>query len=137
MRASGTFTVDSFVPTGPKPEPEVTTALPVGVATMTKTFEGEVAGRSTTLFTAAFDQESGVGTYIAMESFEGALAGHEGAFNFVHSATTTGSDRVGEYFTIVPSSGTAALAGISGGGGIAVDEDGTHRIWFDFEIAGQ
>ncbi|MFB8211966.1 DUF3224 domain-containing protein [Streptomyces sp. NPDC056010] len=137
MRASGTFTVDSFVPSELKPEPEVTTALPVGVATIVKTFEGEVAGRSTTLFTAAFDQASGVGTYIAMESFEGVLAGHEGTFNFVHSATTSGSDRAGEYFAVVPGSGTAALAGISGGGGIAVDDDGTHRIWFDFELGGQ
>ncbi|MGW2472978.1 DUF3224 domain-containing protein [Streptomyces sp. NPDC001665] len=137
MRASGTFTVDSFVPSELKPEPEVATALPVGVATIVKTFEGEVAGRSTTLFTAAFDQASGVGTYIAMESFEGALAGHEGTFNFVHSASTSGSDRANEFFSIAPGSGTAALAGISGGGGLAVDEDGTHRIWFDFELGGQ
>ncbi|WNI24165.1 DUF3224 domain-containing protein [Streptomyces sp. ITFR-16] len=134
MRASGTFTVTSFVPAGLKPEPEVTTALPVGLATIVKSFEGEVTGRSTTLFTAAFDQDSGVGTYIAMESFEGALDGHEGAFNFVHSAATSGSDRANEFFTIVPSSGTGALAGISGGGGLAVDEDGTHRIWFDFDL---
>ncbi|MFF5338633.1 DUF3224 domain-containing protein [Streptomyces sp. NPDC013181] len=136
MRASGTFTVDSFVPSELKLEPEVTTALPVGVATIVKCFTGEVSGRSTTLFTAAFDQETGVGSYIAMESFEGTLAGHEGTFNFVHSAATGGSDRRDEFFTIVASSGTAALAGISGGGGLAVDEDGTHRIWFDFELAG-
>ena len=38
---------------------------------MEKHFEGEIAGRSATLFTAAFDQASGVGTYVAMESFEG------------------------------------------------------------------
>ncbi|NEC63498.1 DUF3224 domain-containing protein [Streptomyces sp. SID9727] len=137
MRASGTFIVDSFVPSELKPEPEVATALPVGVATIVKTFQGEVAGRSTTLFTAAFDQASGVGTYVAMESFEGALAGREGTFNFVHSAATSGSDRANEFFSVVPGSGTAALAGISGGGGLAVDEDGTHRIWFDFELGGQ
>lgn len=134
MRASGTFTVTSFVPAELKPEPEVVTALPVGVATIVKSFEGGVTGRSTTLFTAAFDQDSGVGTYIAMESFEGALDGREGAFNFVHSAATSGSDRANEFFTIVPSSGTGALAGISGGGGLAVEEDGTHRIWFDFDL---
>ncbi|MYQ77676.1 MULTISPECIES: DUF3224 domain-containing protein [unclassified Streptomyces] len=54
-----------------------------------------------------------------------------------HSAATSGSGRAGEYFVVVPGSGTAALAGISGGGGIAVDDDGTHRIWFDFELGGQ
>ncbi|MFF4099051.1 DUF3224 domain-containing protein [Streptomyces sp. NPDC001903] len=134
MRASGTFTVSAFAPTGLKPEPAVTTGLPVGVATMEKHFEGEISGRSATLFTAAFDQTTGVGTYVAMESFEGSLQGREGAFNFVHSATTSGSDRTAEFFTIVPSSGTAGLAGISGDGGMAVDADGTHRIWFEYRL---
>ncbi|MFI8261058.1 MULTISPECIES: DUF3224 domain-containing protein [unclassified Streptomyces] len=132
MRAAATFTVTGFAPSELKPEPAVATALPVGVATMEKHFEGEVTGHSATLFTAAFDQTTGVGTYVAMESFEGSLQGREGAFNFVHSATTSGSDRTAEFFTIVPSSGTAGLAGISGSGGMAVDADGTHRIWFDY-----
>ncbi|MEU6867545.1 DUF3224 domain-containing protein [Streptomyces sp. NPDC046876] len=134
MRADGTFTVKAFTPTALKPEPEVTTGLPVGVATIEKHFEGEVAGRSATLFTSAYDQAAGVGTYVAMESFEGALHGREGAFNFVHSATTSGSDRTAEFFTIVPSSGTGELAGIAGGGGMAVEADGTHRIWFDYHL---
>ncbi|MFD6819439.1 DUF3224 domain-containing protein [Streptomyces sp. NPDC060085] len=136
MRASGTFTVKAFVPTELQPNPPVSTALPVGVAMMEKHFQGEVAGRSATLFTAAFDQATGVGTYVAMESFEGSLLGRGGTFNFVHSATTTGSDRTAEFFTIVPASGTGELAGIRGTGGMAVDADGTHRIWFDHELEG-
>ncbi|MGW4435146.1 DUF3224 domain-containing protein [Streptomyces sp. NPDC004596] len=134
MRAAGTFTVKAFVPTELKPDPAVSTGLPVGVATMEKHFEGEVAGHSATLFTAAFDQTTGVGTYVAMESFQGSLCGRAGAFNFVHSATTSGSDRTAEFFTIVPASGTGELTGISGAGGLAVDADGTHRIWFDYEL---
>ncbi|MFD1657540.1 DUF3224 domain-containing protein [Streptomyces caeni] len=134
MRADGTFTVKTFVPTELKPEPTVSTGLPVGVATMEKHFEGEISGRSATLFTAAFDQTTGVGTYVAMESFEGSLSGREGCFNFVHSATTTGEDRTAEFFTIVPTSGTGELAGIFGAGGLAVDADGTHRIWFDYQL---
>ncbi|WP_052869065.1 DUF3224 domain-containing protein [Streptomyces niger] len=135
MRATGRFTVKTFVPTELKPEPAVSTGLPVGVATMEKHFEGEAVGHSATLFTAAFDQTTGVGTYIAMESFEGSLHGREGAFNFVHSATTSGTDRTAEFFTIVPSSGTGELAGIAGAGGMTVDADGTHRIWFDYELS--
>ncbi|WNM33264.1 DUF3224 domain-containing protein [Streptomyces sp. Li-HN-5-11] len=134
MRASGTFTVQSFTPTDLKPEPDVSTALPVGVARMEKSFAGEITGRAATLFTAAFDQATGVGTYVAMESFEGSVHGRAGAFNFVHSATTTGSDRTAEFFTIVPSSGTGDLAGIDGAGGMTVDADGTHRVWFDYEL---
>ncbi|MGV9341276.1 DUF3224 domain-containing protein [Streptomyces sp. NPDC003688] len=134
MRADGTFTVKAFVPTGVTPDPAVTTGLPVGVARMEKHFEGGISGRAATLFTAAFDQAAGVGTYVAMESFEGSLNGHEGAFNFAHSATTTGSDRAAQFFVIVPSSGTGDLTGISGTGGIEIEADGTHRIWFDYQL---
>lgn len=134
MRASGTFTVKAFVPTDLVSDPVVPTALPVGVATMEKRFDGETVGRSATLFTAAYDQSTGVGTYVAMESFEGSLHGRQGAFNFAHSATTSGSDRTDEFFTIVPASGTGELTGIRGAGGMTIDADGTHRIWFDYEI---
>ncbi|OIJ68918.1 DUF3224 domain-containing protein [Streptomyces mangrovisoli] len=133
MRASGTFSVADFVP-APVPAPPVETAVPVGVATMRKEYDGEVTGRSATLFTAAYDQASGTGTYVAMESFTGTLGGRTGAFNFAHSATTLGAGRQSEFFVIVPSSGTGELTGITGGGGLAVDEDGTHRVWFDYEL---
>jgi hypothetical protein len=93
---------------------------------MEKRYAGEVEGRSATLFTAAYDQDSGAGTYLAMESFEGSLGGRSGAFNFVHSASTRGADRYGEFFAVVAGSGTAELAGITGAGGMAVDADGTH-----------
>ncbi|MGF6886393.1 hypothetical protein ABIA39_004833 [Nocardia sp. GAS34] len=134
MRATGTFSVKSFVPTDVKPDPAIPTAVPVGVARMEKLFDGEVSGRSATLFTAAFDQAAGVGTYLAMESFEGSVNGSAGTFCFAHSATTSGTDRSAEFFTIVPASGTGDLAGITGTGGIAVDADNTHRIWFDYEL---
>jgi hypothetical protein len=139
MRAAGTFNVESFVPAEvagePAPEQAITTGLPVGVARMEKRYQGEVIGRSATLFVAAYDQEAGAGTYVAMESFQGSLHDRAGAFNFAHAATTTGSDRAAELFTIVPASGAGDLVGITGAGGIAIDPDGTHRIWFDYDLA--
>ncbi|WP_433661958.1 DUF3224 domain-containing protein [Nocardia sp. CA-128927] len=134
MKAIGTFSVVSFVPTEVVPDPPIDTALPVGVAHIVKEFDGDITGRSATLFTAAFDQATGNGTYVAMESFEGALNGNAGSFNFAHSATTSGSDRAAEFFVIVPASGTGALAGITGTGGLSVDEDGGHHMWFDYEL---
>jgi hypothetical protein len=132
MRASGTFEVTAFEPTSVTSS--VATALPVGVAIMAKTFAGEVEGHAATVFTSAFDQERGVGTYVAMESFDGSLNGRAGAFNFAHSATTHGTDRAAEFFTIVPTSGTGELAGIRGAGAMTVEADGTHRIVFDYEL---
>ncbi|SNR28424.1 Protein of unknown function [Actinomadura mexicana] len=114
------------------PSPAIETALPVAVATMEKRYDGDVVGRSATLFTSAFDH--GTGTYVAMESFEGTLHDRAGAFNFAHSATTLGEGMDNAFFVIVPASGTGALAGITGTGGIAIDADGTHRIWFDYEL---
>ena len=48
----------------------------------------------------------------------------------------TATDRYGEFFAIVEASGTEGLAGISGGGGMTIDEDGTHRVWFDYTLGG-
>ncbi|WP_433713740.1 DUF3224 domain-containing protein [Nocardia sp. CA-084685] len=134
MKAIGTFSVASFTPTDVVPDPAVITALPVGIAQIEKEFAGEITGRSATLFTSAFDQATGAGTYVAMESFEGALHDRAGSFNFAHSATTLGTDRTAEFFTIVATSGTGALAGITGTGGLTVDTDGVHHIWFDYEL---
>lgn len=131
--AEATFTVSDFAP-APVPAPDVTTALPVGVATMTKTYTGTIAGRSQTIFTSAFDQASGTGTYVALESFEGTVDGRAGTFNFAHAASTSGEDRSGEVFFIVPHSGTGELAGITGGGSIAVDADRTHRLRLDYTL---
>jgi Protein of unknown function (DUF3224) len=134
MRATATFAVSGFTPADVPASVPVTTGTPTGVATMVKRYEGEAAGQSATLFTAAYNQDTGAGTYLAMESFEGTLHGRPGTFNFVHSATTTGADRSAEFFTIVPSSGTGDLAGIRGDGGLTVDADGTHRVWFDYDL---
>lgn len=136
MRAEGTFTVASFLPARVEPAPgEIEVGIPVGTAVMEKVYDGEVSGRSATIFTSAFDMGTGVGTYVAMETFEGRLGDRTGGFAFVHSATTTGSDRRDEMFVIVPSSGVGDLAGISGGGGMDVEPDDTHRIWFDYDLA--
>jgi hypothetical protein len=70
-----------------------------------------------------------------MESFEGVVGGRRGAFNFAHSATTLGEGRESEFLVVVPGSGTGELAGITGRGGLAVDADGTHRVWLDYEVA--
>lgn len=136
MQASGTFTVEAFTPVDPPLNAGPETAAPVAVVRMEKRFSGDVVGRSVTVFTYALDPVADVGGYVAMESFEGVLGGRSGTFNFSHSATTAGDVRSDESFVIIPSSGTGELAGISGGGGIVVDADGTHRVWFDYQLPG-
>ena len=117
--------------------PAITTALPSGHLRMAKTYAGDVMGRSITQFTSAFDAERGVGTYVALESFEGTVDGRRGAFNFVHAASTSGADRFNEFGVIVPESGTDELAGITGTVRLHIDEDGTHRMEFDHHLPSQ
>lgn len=100
---------------------------------MRKEFNGDIEGSSQTQFTYAFDPERG-GTYLAIEAFEGSINGRSGACNIVHSATTTGTDRIGEMVLIVPGSGTADLTGITGTGSITIDADGTHHLALDYEL---
>ncbi len=132
-RSEGTFEVLGFTPAAIEPAVDVTTAMPVGVATMEKRFTGEVDGTSATWFTGG-QAPGGAGTYVAMESFTGTLDTVAGTFVFVHVASTHGGDRYGEFFAIAEGSGTGDLAGISGTGGLSVDDDGTHRIWFEWDL---
>ena len=137
MISEGTFTTSGFAGVPIEQEQPVTTALAVGVATMAKVYVGGIAGRSTTLFTSAFDPERGVGTYVAMESFEGSLDGRSGSFNYVHAASTHGTDRFDEHLVVVPSSGTGELAGIAGTGVMGVEPDGTHWLRLEYTLGGE
>ena len=110
-RSEGTFEVLGFTAAAVEPAVDVTTAMPLGVATMEKRFTGEVDGTSATWFTGG-QAPDGSGTYVAAESFSGTLDTLAGAFVFVHAASTHGSDRHDEFFSIVQGSGTGALAGL-------------------------
>lgn len=138
MRAAATFTVSDWTPldlptaVGGLDVPE--TAAPAGIAAMVKTFAGELSGRSVTWFVGGLNTATGAGTYVAVESFEGTLGDRSGSFGFVHAASTHGSDRYDEHFTVVPDSGTGGMAGISGRGSLTVDEDGTHRVVLEYAL---
>lgn len=134
MHARGTFSIKNFTPSPLKPVPAIETGLPVGVSTMEKIYQGAIQGHSATLFTAAFDPSTRQGSYIAMESFSGTVDGIEGTFNFIHSASTTGSDRADAFFSIVKGSGTADLQHISGTGAIVIDADGAHFLDLDYQL---
>ncbi len=111
MHADATFEVTEFTPSDYVSP--VTTGTPVGHAHMVKQFAGELEGRSTTQFSYAYDAATEVGTYVAMEAFEGTLGGRSGAFAFAHSATTDGrsAERLSELLVIAPGSGSARPRG--------------------------
>jgi hypothetical protein len=71
--------------------------------------------------------------YVAFEQFSGTLDGKTGTFVLQHSATMTRGD--GKLsITVVPDSGTGALAGIAGTMAIRIEEGGKHFYDFDYSI---
>ncbi|SJM68060.1 hypothetical protein FM112_13105 [Gulosibacter sp. 10] len=82
--------------------------------------EGVILGTSQVLMVSAFDAESGSGTYVAIDSFEGEIGGRQGSISFWHTSTADhGAFLAAEaQLKVVPGSGTGQLAGARGWGRI-------------------
>ena len=123
-RATGTFDV-KLTPQDDKLD------ATLGRMIIDKRFEGELQGTSIGQMLTAGSAEKGSAGYVAVERVSGTLAGRSGSFTLQHAATMTRGH--GELtITVVPDSGTDALAGISGRLAITI-ADGKH--YYDFEYA--
>ncbi len=128
-RAGGTFTIDSW-DSQPYDEAEGATLSRVH---LTKTFDGDLLGTSTTDIITAVAQVEGSAAYAGFERFTGSVHGRKGTFVLHHTATAdAGGSSLS--WTILPDSGTGELSGIRGGGQI-VNNDGAHSFWLDYELA--
>jgi hypothetical protein len=88
---------------------------PLGRATITKAYTGDLVATSTAQMLAtqfAQDPERGAG-YMAQERVVGKLDGREGTFVLQHGACG-GPDGMEQYGFIVPGSGTGELAALKG-----------------------
>ncbi|GAA3029185.1 DUF3224 domain-containing protein [Streptosporangium longisporum] len=127
-RAAGTFTIDSWEP---EPYDEADGATLTRVH-LTKTFDGDLAGTSTTDIITAVAQVETSAAYAGFERFTGTVHGRKGTFVLHHTASAEGED-AGLSWTILPDSGTGELTGIRGGGQI-VNDDGAHSFHLDYEL---
>jgi hypothetical protein len=126
--AKGTFQIDSWE--GETYEESEGAVL--SRAFLTKTFVGDFEGSSSAELLLA-EAQQGSRAYVGIERMDGALNGVRGTFVVQHSATgNRGDDRA--TVTVVPDSGTAGLAGISGSIAISVDEGGGHSYHFTYEL---
>jgi hypothetical protein len=107
-----------------------------GLARMSldKQFHGELEATSKGEMLSAMGGVKGSAGYVAIERVTGTLAGRHGSFALQHNATMTRGE---PYLNIivVPDSGTAELAGLSGKMNIIITE-GKHFYEFEYEIAG-
>jgi hypothetical protein len=85
----------------------------IGRMTLAKTFQGDVEGTSQGYMLAAGTEVKGSAGYVALERVTGTLAGRQGSFALQHSGTMDrGTPSLS--ITVVPDSGTGALAGLTG-----------------------
>ena len=126
MHAAGTFEIKL----DPQKDAE---AESFGRMVLHKQFHGGLEGSSVGQMLAVRTAVKGSAGYVALERFTGTLDGHAGSFVLQHSGTMTrGAAQLN--LSVVPDSGTGALAGISGT--MRIEEAaGQHRYAFDYTIA--
>jgi Protein of unknown function (DUF3224) len=96
-------------------------------------FQGDLEGEATAeLLTAT--AEDGTAVYLALDRISGRLDGKEGSFVLQHRGVLS-ADGAEIDGAIVPGSGTGELKGITGHGAITVDDEGTHRLTLEYELA--
>jgi hypothetical protein len=96
------------------------------------TFSGDIEGEGTAQFLNAYRDES-TATYCGFERVVGRLGGRSGSFvlavtgRFENGAATTA-------WSVVPGSGTGALADLRGEGGYVSRMDGTEPYRLDYRL---
>lgn len=128
--ASGTFQV-KVTPQAPDDNGE---AGAFGRLFIDKQLHGDLEGTSKGQMLAIMSPVEGSGGYVALERVSGTLDGRTGSFVLQHSGSMQrGASSLA--ITVVPDSGTGAMAGISGTFAIII-EDGHHSYTFDYVMNG-
>ena len=126
-RISGSFDV-TMTPVAPEGTPDGG----IGRMSLDKQYRGALEATSVGAMLAAMTATPGSAGYVAIERVDGRLDGRTGTFVLQHSGTM---DRGVPLLsvTVVPDSGTAELAGLTGRMQIRI-EDGKHFYDFDYAL---
>ncbi len=126
MTAKGTFEVKL------KPQTDEVGDPTVGRMSIEKEFHGDLEATSKGQMLAVQGDVKGSAGYVAMERVVGTLAGRQGTFALQHTGTMDrGVPKLS--VTVVPDSGTADLARISGRMAINIVEK-KHFYEFEYEL---
>ena len=117
----------------PQPLSSVAEHSGVGRMSLDKQFHGALEATSTGEMLGFRDAALGSGGYVAMERVHGTLDGRAGSFVLQHSSTMTRGE-ASQSITVVPDSGTDALAGLSGRMVVDIAPGGAHSYRFDYAL---
>ena len=126
--ASGRFEVTMQAQPGPAPGQGVT----LGRALLDKQYHGDLQARAQGQMLSAMTGTPGSAGYVAIEQVSGSLHGREGSFVLQHHGLMDrGAPQL--MVTVVPDSGSGALAGLAGRLDIRI-ADGQHFYDFDYSL---
>ena len=127
-KATGTFTVDMK----PQVAADTTDGNSLGRLSLDKVFDGDLAATGKGQMLTALTATAGSAGYVAIERVTGSLHGRTGSFVFQHTgAMDRGSPHLS--ITVVPDSGTGALAGLAGTFTLK-EVDGVHLYEFEYSL---
>jgi hypothetical protein len=127
--ATGPFDVS----VAPQPLSGVAAQSGLGRMSLDKRFHGALEASSTGEMLAAGDPASGSAGYVAMERVRGTLDGRTGTFVLQHSSTMARGMPT-QSITVVPDSGTDALAGLTGRMEVVIAPGGAHSYHFEYSL---
>ena len=128
QHATGTFEV-TLAPQGDNDPADGAT---LGRMSLDKRFTGDLAGTGQGQMLTAMTAVAGSAGYVAIERVTGTLHGRAGSFVLQHTGTMNrGAPQLA--ITVVPDSGTGALAGIAGTFVIDI-VDGKHFYRFEYTL---
>lgn len=133
MHATGTFEV-KVTPVDPSP---IAQQADLGRMTIDKSWSGDLSGTSQGEMLTGLTKGTGSMSYVAMERVNATLAGRTGTFLFCHVAHTQAGATQGSgllNIAVVPNSGTAALAGITGSLTLNITTDKVHHYEFTYTL---
>jgi Protein of unknown function (DUF3224) len=107
----------------------------LGSMTIDKVFSGGLEATSKGQMLTGMTADSGSMSYVALERVTGKLDGRSGSFLLSHTASMMKSDPKSAVLsvTVVPSSGTGELAGLTGKMAINIDA-GHHSYDFEYSL---
>lgn len=101
---------------------------------MEKTYHGDLQGRSVGEMISVSTRTKGSAGYVAVERFEGRLAGLAGSFVLQHSGLMD-RGKPSLSIRVVPDSGTGELKGLSARMKVRIADDGAHYYELEYELA--
>ncbi|MGH3147496.1 MAG: DUF3224 domain-containing protein [Rubrobacter sp.] len=127
--AAGTFEIESW-----EEQPyEEQDGTRLARTRLTKTFSGDVEGRSAAELLMAYGSEEGSAAYVGLERVTGSVHGRSGSFVLRHSAVMERGEGKSS-LDVVPDSGTGELRGLRGEARISVEPGGGHSFTLDYDF---